>query len=421
VANENYARELMELFTFGVDNGYDQNDITVMSRAWTGWTLRKVDFANVSDPFAAQSTTIVPGSTNTSTTTVSNLWAVWAFNYDSTHHNNSNKTIFPAKTVPARFGSPWAGLNYQLTLTNGSGTNSIQDGYQVIQHLCNQPFTEEYISVKLCRLLVHENFPNPSNDPTTAAYTNYNYAAGNLSPEAQLVHDCMTAWETNSPKGQIWKVLKVITDSDLFRSHGGAAQKVKTPLEFAISAHRALRISTNGSYAPGTFTADTDGFSISGTSATASTILSRAGNMLLFDRDAPDGYPEAAAPWVSAGSLCIALGQPGHSGTSGSVTNDAVNSYCHPVILLQKRLPSASWTNAPAVVDFFLNNFFPGEGMGNLQLLRDAAINFLNTDDNGAASPFASQTVSTSATATYDIRVRGMVGLLLASPRFQEQ
>ena len=36
VANGNYARELLELFTYGVDNGYDQNDIVIMSRAWTG-------------------------------------------------------------------------------------------------------------------------------------------------------------------------------------------------------------------------------------------------------------------------------------------------------------------------------------------------------------------------------------------------
>src|SRR2546422_7275615 len=43
---ENYARELLELFTFGVDNGYDQNDITVMSRAWTGWSVNIMDRTN---------------------------------------------------------------------------------------------------------------------------------------------------------------------------------------------------------------------------------------------------------------------------------------------------------------------------------------------------------------------------------------
>lgn len=35
--NENYARELMELFTMGEGNGYTQQDIVAMSRALTGW------------------------------------------------------------------------------------------------------------------------------------------------------------------------------------------------------------------------------------------------------------------------------------------------------------------------------------------------------------------------------------------------
>lgn len=35
--NENYARELYELFTLGVDNGYTQNDIEETARALTGW------------------------------------------------------------------------------------------------------------------------------------------------------------------------------------------------------------------------------------------------------------------------------------------------------------------------------------------------------------------------------------------------
>ena len=39
IANENYARELCELFAFGVDNGYEQGDIEQISRAWTGWTV----------------------------------------------------------------------------------------------------------------------------------------------------------------------------------------------------------------------------------------------------------------------------------------------------------------------------------------------------------------------------------------------
>ena len=38
--NENYARELMELHTLGVDGGYTQNDVTEVARCFTGWTMR---------------------------------------------------------------------------------------------------------------------------------------------------------------------------------------------------------------------------------------------------------------------------------------------------------------------------------------------------------------------------------------------
>jgi uncharacterized protein (DUF1800 family) len=37
--NENYARELMELHTLGVDGGYTQKDVTELARVFTGWTI----------------------------------------------------------------------------------------------------------------------------------------------------------------------------------------------------------------------------------------------------------------------------------------------------------------------------------------------------------------------------------------------
>jgi uncharacterized protein (DUF1800 family) len=38
--NENYAREVMELHTLGVDGGYSQGDVTEVARCFTGWTIR---------------------------------------------------------------------------------------------------------------------------------------------------------------------------------------------------------------------------------------------------------------------------------------------------------------------------------------------------------------------------------------------
>jgi uncharacterized protein (DUF1800 family) len=39
--NENYARELMELHTLGVDGGYTQQDIIEVARCFTGWTINQ--------------------------------------------------------------------------------------------------------------------------------------------------------------------------------------------------------------------------------------------------------------------------------------------------------------------------------------------------------------------------------------------
>src|SRR5262249_60871117 len=38
--NENYAREIMELHTLGVDGGYTQRDVNEVARCFTGWTIR---------------------------------------------------------------------------------------------------------------------------------------------------------------------------------------------------------------------------------------------------------------------------------------------------------------------------------------------------------------------------------------------
>ena len=407
IANENYARELLELFTYGVDNGYDQNDIVIMSRAWTGWSVELVDSVNANNPFAPASATYYP---NTNSTSKANTIGTLAFNFKSGNHGTNRGALFPGKTVPARFGPPWAGNSYQLNIPARatSTTNGIQDAYDVIGHLANQPFTEEFISVKLCRLFVHDGFPNPTTRTDLVEdYAFYDYTNPSRSAEAELVHQCMLAWENSTPKGNVRAVLNTIFNSDLFRSHTGNAQKVKTPLEFVASTVRALR----GTNAGGGFTATADGYSFASP-------LNRMGGMDLFDRGAPDGYAEDASPWISAGTLVERIRHVQAFCNSGT-GDDAGNNVCDPVGLLKARLPSGSWNDAAAVADYFLGILYPAEGAANLALYRQAAIDYLNTADNGTtASAFSAQS---NTGATYDTRVRGMVAMLMAQQRFQEQ
>ena len=79
------------------------------------------------------------------------------------------------------------------------------------------------------------------------------------------------------------------------------------------------------------------------------------------------------------------------------------------------------------MADLFISYLYPGEGQANLDLYRQAAVNFLN---NGSADPagnntstrnFSQLTVSASGTSSYDLRVRGMASMLMTLQRFQEQ
>ena len=59
--NENYGRELLELFCMGVDNGYEQEDIEEVARIWTGWRLTTAHPDDLADvPAAYEPAVILP-------------------------------------------------------------------------------------------------------------------------------------------------------------------------------------------------------------------------------------------------------------------------------------------------------------------------------------------------------------------------
>ncbi|HKX61911.1 MAG TPA: DUF1800 family protein, partial [Verrucomicrobiae bacterium] len=427
--NENYSREVMELFCQGVDNGYDQSDITNMAPCWTGWTIDLVLPGNAGNPFAARSNVrLNPSGPNAFT----NLLGVWSMVFRSQFHATYAKRIWGGKMVPARFGPPYTtklygdnavpGL-YELNIPARTGTNGIQDGYDIIRHIADLPFTQEFISVKLCRLFVHDDF-----------HPGYDYTSPDLSEEGKLVKSCMETWENGNPKGQLRSVLRTIFDSALFRGDGANAHKVKTPLEYSVSAIRALRQSTDGSGNQGTWTAFTDGYGLvtsqgGGQRGGAGSALNRMGGMQLFNREEPDGYPEAGRGWADTGAVSerlrfiSSLLKPQGDSTKNDANNFLNNNVTLPVQLLQLRLPSAmDQRDAGKVADLFLGLLYPGEGRASLDEYRRIAVDFLNTNDDGATqSTFANLTPSATAGSVYDTRVRGMVALLLSLQRFHEQ
>ena len=105
--NENYARELMELHTLGVDGGYTQKDVQEVARCFTGWTIRKPNEEGL-------------------------------FIYNPAMHDNGEKIVLGQK-IPA-----------------GGG---IADGERVLDILAKQPATARFIARKLARRFYGDDPP----------------------------------------------------------------------------------------------------------------------------------------------------------------------------------------------------------------------------------------------------------------------
>jgi uncharacterized protein (DUF1800 family) len=105
--NENYAREVMELHTLGVDGGYTQKDVQEIARCFTGWTIR--------EPRRGAE-----------------------FIFNRFLHDDGEKVVLGTK-IPADGG--------------------MRDGEMVIKLLAHHPSTAKFISTKLARKFVSDNPP----------------------------------------------------------------------------------------------------------------------------------------------------------------------------------------------------------------------------------------------------------------------
>src|SRR5688572_4448677 len=188
--NENYARELMELHTLGVDGGYTQKDVTEVARCFTGWTIfqPRGGAAAVNALRGEEARTRRPAG---------------SFFFNMRAHDDGEKVVLGNK-IPA-----------------GGGFN---DGLKVLDILARHQSTAKFIATKLVRHFVADNPPPALVNRVAAAFT--------------------------KSDGDIRETLKAIFFSNEFNSPEAYRAKVKRPFELAISAIRVLRAETNGG--PGT-------------------------------------------------------------------------------------------------------------------------------------------------------------------------
>jgi uncharacterized protein (DUF1800 family) len=107
--NENYARELLELHTLGVEGGYTQKDIQEVARCLTGWTMETRFLGG-----------LLKGNLQPK--------AKGSFRYDPALHDDGAKAVL-GQSIPAGGGE--------------------RDGDQVLEILINHPSTAKYIAKKL--------------------------------------------------------------------------------------------------------------------------------------------------------------------------------------------------------------------------------------------------------------------------------
>lgn len=196
--NENYAREIMELHTLGVDGGYTQEDIRQVARAFTGWTI--VDARGYRRAFAAMAN----GKT------------------DQRTERQMRQAGIPTDTPSGTFyfNERWHDDDSKTVLGQKINEGGIKDGLKVIEILVNHPSTAKFIARKLAVKFVSD------------------------VPSEKLVNRVAEAFTKS--KGDIKTTLRALFTSEEFFAAENYRAKIKTPFELLVSSIRTLGADTNG-------------------------------------------------------------------------------------------------------------------------------------------------------------------------------
>ncbi len=205
--NENYARELMELHTLGVNGGYTQQDVIEVAKCFTGWTIDRK-----------------PNGEGTG-----------EFVFDPNRHEGGTKIVLGHKIKEG-------GMN---------------EGLEVLHILATSPATARFISTKLAVRFVSD------------------------TPPPSLVNKMATTFERTN--GNIPAVLKTMFDAPEFWSPGVYRAKVKTPIEFLVSALRASDAQVTNP-------------------VVLEPVMQRLG-MPVYGMQTPNGYAWTQDAWVSSNEL----------------------------------------------------------------------------------------------------------------------
>ena len=186
--NENYAREVMELHTLGVDGGYTQQDVTQAARVLTGWTVypmsdkgyggaKKNRVGRIGEDKLKQRGFVHEGD----------------FLFAANRHDNKEKVVLGKKFA--------AGGGYE-------------EGVELLKMLAHHPSTAKFISRKIAVRFVSDNPPQSLVDKMAKTFM--------------------------EKDGDMKQVLITMTSSPEFWNKEALREKTKSPFELAISSVRSL-------------------------------------------------------------------------------------------------------------------------------------------------------------------------------------
>ena len=165
--NENYARELMELHTLGVDGGYTQRDVQEVARCLTGWTIRQ--------PRGEGS-----------------------FYFEPRIHDTGEKIVLGNRIPP------------------GGG---MEDGLRIIELLAQHPSTARFVSLKLARRFIVDDPPTSLVNKAAEAFTK---SAGDIPTVLRALIDSPEFYSPDTYQAKVKKPLEFVASA--LRSTGAEVQ-----------------------------------------------------------------------------------------------------------------------------------------------------------------------------------------------------
>lgn len=185
--NENYARELLELHTLGVNGGYTQQDVQELAKMLTGWTVGGLARPGRRAPAAE-----------------------FGFAFEEPLHEPGAKTLL--------------GVKYP--------ESGVAEGERAIRDLCRHPSTARFVATKLVTHFINDTPPAPAIDRIAKVFQ---ASDGDLRAVSAALIDLPDAWSDSARKfrtPQDWLVamLRAFTATEVSDTVMPVLRQLRHPL-----------------------------------------------------------------------------------------------------------------------------------------------------------------------------------------------